>query len=68
MIIVKEHTNGNDPLKWNATLYADTKTEATAAATAAALPDGITLEPGSVIYTADLQTGVFKSDNSWEWE
>ena len=67
MIVVKEYTNNNNPLKWNATLYADTKSEVTTSNVNAALPDGVTLEPGSVVYTAALESAVYKSDGTWAW-
>ena len=67
MIVVKEYTNNNNPSKWDATLYADTKAEVTTANVDAALPDYVTLEPGSVVFTASLDTAVYKSDGTWAW-
>ena len=68
MIIVKEYTNNNDPLKWNATLYADTRSEVTAANINAVIPNGVTLEPGSNAYTAALEVATPKSDGTWNWK
>ena len=46
-------------------LFADTKTEVPS--TGSETINGIELDPGSIIYTANLDIGVLKSNDEWEW-
>lgn len=47
--------------------YADTKSEVLADATIEGLPDGITIEEGSALYTANLEVAIMQSNGQWKW-
>lgn len=67
MIKVKEIKRGDNFHSFDVSLYADTKEEVTPNATIDGLPDGATIEPGSTVYTAALEVGVYQSDGTVKW-
>ena len=67
MIVVKSIKHKADFHTFDVTLYADTKAEVTTANVQAVIPSGGELEAGSVVYTADMEVGVYQSTGSWKW-
>jgi len=70
MIILKEISKKTQD-EVVAALYADTKAEVpnTGTLTKAAIADSFTGKLGcsSTIFTADLDIGILKSDDTWQW-
>lgn len=69
MIIVKQIDSSNIRGQM-VTLYADTKAEvpSTGAATVNSLGEIVELKPGDVIYTADFNAAILKSNDQWKWK
>ena len=48
-------------------LYSDTKEEVTSDMTIPGLPKNCVIEPGSIVYTANLDIGVYNGNGNWTW-
>lgn len=49
------------------TLYADVKDEVSSDMVIPGLPKNCVIEPGSVVYTANLDIGVYNGNGNWTW-
>lgn len=69
MIIVKQIDSSNIRGQM-VTLFADTKSEvpSTGAATVSSLGEQLILNPGDVVYTADFNAAILKSNDQWKWK
>ena len=70
MIIIDEVIGKNEK-SGKLALFADTRNEVpeTGIATAALIPGYKgTLEPGSIVWTADFKIAVLDTDDNWQWK